>query len=87
MKSLKYAFGYFYLQTLVMAGTLSISVEILVPQAKNNYALRVCLCAYMHLELLEGSEGADQERTSRDDTSGELHYEQWPSYYILILIS
>ena len=84
-----------------MAGTLSILVEILVPQMKNNYALCVCLCMHdwsdlaaaaaacmqMHVELLEGREGADQERTSHDDTSGKLHYEKWPSYYILVLIS
>ena len=49
--------------------------------------LCVCLCMHMHVELLEGRKGADQERTSHDDTSCKLHYEKWPSYYILVLIS
>ena len=49
--------------------------------------LCVCLCMHMHVELLEGRKGADQERTSHDDTSCKLHYEKWSSYYILVLIS
>ena len=83
-----------------MAGTLSISVEILVPQVKNNDAL--CVFMYAQLKRLSSSSsrmyahacwaarrkgGGRQERTSHDDTSGKLHYEKWPSYYILVLIS